>query len=171
MNMKQLVAIALGMCALGLTMPANANGSKGCILQGSFMGVNLAGTPVFTGVYVPLTAGTGIIDVSFVGFDLTLGGWFPDAVRDTGIRGTWVRTGGHTFAATGISIVADAAGATQYSVKLTVEYTMSDDCNQLQPSGTAGIYTADMNPLTDAPLLEISPPPEVAYRITPPPRH
>lgn len=169
--MKRLAAIALGMCALALTMPANASGSKGCILQGSFMGVNLAGTPVFTGVYAPVTGGTGIIDVSFVGFDLTLGGWFADAVRDTGIRGTWVRTGGHTFAATGISIVADAAGATQYIVKLTVEYTMSDDCNQFQASGTAGIYTPDMNPLTDAPLLEISPPPEVAYRIVPPPRH
>ena len=169
--MKRLAAIALGMCALVLTMPADASGSKGCILQGSFMGVNLAGTPVFTGVYVPVTAGTGIIDVSFVGFDLTLGGWFADAVRDTGIRGTWIRTGGNTFAATGISIVADAAGATQYIVKVTVEYTMFDDCNQFKAVGTAGIYTPDMNPLADPPIIEISGPPEIAYRIVPPARH
>ena len=170
--MKRLIAIALVMCALGLMTPANASGAKGCILQGSFMGVNLAGTPVFTGVYVPVTSGTGVIDVSFLGFDLTLGGWFSDAVRDTGIRGTWVRTGGHTFAATGISIVADAAGATQYAVKLTVEYTMTDDCNQFEASGTIGIYTPDMNPLTDEPILEVPPgPPETAYRIVPPARH
>jgi hypothetical protein len=133
------------------------------------MGVDSADIPVWTGVYVPLTEGTGIIDATFVGLDLTFGGWFENAVRDTGLRGTWVRTGGRTFAGTLLSIAADAAGVTQYTAKVTGEYTMAEDCSQFHLSGVVGIYMPEMNPLTDSPIAEF-PLEENAYRVSAPAR-
>ena len=165
--MKRLLVIGLALCALGVATPAAADDAKGCVLQGTFMGVNSAGTPVWTGVYVPLTGGTGITDVTFVGLDLTLGGWFENAVRDTGLRGTWVRTGGNSFAVTLLSIAADAAGATQYIAKVTGEYTMLDGCSRFHLSGSFGIYLPNMNPLTDSPIAKF-PLEENAYRVTAP---
>jgi hypothetical protein len=92
-------------------------------------------------------------DVTCIGFDHTLGGWVPNAVRDTGPRGTWTRTHGNSFAVTLLSIAADAAGVPQYSVKFTGTYTLADNCNKLHIQLTGGVYLLGMNPLTDAPVV------------------
>jgi hypothetical protein len=149
---RMLIAVAMGLLAFsGLAWADGAGNAKGCRLEGTFVKFNSSGDPVWTASYIPLTEASGMTDAAFVGFDLTLGGMFPDAVRDTGLKGTWIRTGRNSYAVTLLSIAADAKGAPQYSVKFTGTYTLLDACNRLHIKLTAGLYPLGTNPLTDAP--------------------
>jgi hypothetical protein len=163
-----LLAVAAGLLAFsGLAWADGADHAKGCRLEGVFVSFNSSGDPVWTAGYTPLTASSGMTDAAFVGLDHTFGGWFPDAVRDTGLKGMWTRTGSNTFAVTLLSIAADAAGAPQYSVKFTGTYTLSGKCDKLHIELTGGIYLLGMNPLVDEPVLTF-PLEEYAYAIKAP---
>lgn len=158
---------AVLMAFSGLAWADGAGNANGCRLEGTYVKFNSSGDPVWTASYIPLNEASGMTDVAFVGFDLTLGGMFPDAVRDTGLKGTWTRTGKNSYAVTLFSIVADAKGAPQYSVKFTGTYTLLDSCSRLHIELTAGLYLLGMNPLTDAPAATF-PVDELAYVLNAP---
>lgn len=157
--MKTILFTALTIAALGASTPAIAadeGNASGCRLQGAYMSFDSNGFPVWTATYTPLTANTGVTDASLVGFDHTLGGAFPDAVRDTGLRGAWTRTGRNVYAVTLVSIAANAVGDPQYSVKLTGTYRLNERCSVIDIQLTMGLYLLGMNPLTDAPVATFS---------------
>ena len=166
-----LFTVAAGLLAFsGLAWADGAGNANGCRLEGTFVSFNSSGDPVWVSSYIPLTEGSGITDAALVGFDLTLGGWFPDAVRDTGLKGTWTRTGRNSYAVTMLSIAADAKGAPQYSVKLIGTYELSDACSTLHIELTLGVYPLGLNPLTDEPAVSF-PLEEYGYALKAPSRN
>lgn len=67
-------------------------------------------------------------------------------------HGTWRQTGPLAIATSSLSLGFDANGALQNLVQILSEGTFSEDLQALTGSFTVNIFTADQDPLTDAPI-------------------
>ena len=142
--------LLIGVVLLAASAVAATGPNSGCTIQGSWMGI---GGNVMLANYDGQSGFSGTANVELPKFDPTLGGAFPNAVKNTSARGMWERTGGNTFAYTEIGYGLDATGNVLWIAKNSGIKTLTDDCNLMTVEGTFAVFSPEANPFEDAPLL------------------
>ena len=139
---------------------------KGCSFQGTWFGVQSPEDARLTGWMVTVagqSSNGGTNNLEYPGYDTTLGGAFPAAVRLSTLRGAWQRTGGNTFAYTMTGIAVDANNLPVWFGKLTGNITLSSDCATETITGRLDVFVPGMTgyespfdgtPVVTAPLPE-----------------
>lgn len=154
--------------------PIGEGPSEGCKLLGSWVGYqNETGYAWWMSTASGQNASAGTLVLEVPGFDVTFPvgeppvATFPDAVKVTDLRGTWVRTDGNSFAYTALSIVVDANGVPQYISKLSGTETLMDECNTMFLENTAlELFLPSMDPFEDDPIIGPVPfPDHYGYRM------
>lgn len=136
---------------------AQAPGQGVCTTAGSWKGET--GGTSFLSTYAE-TAGSiaGTVDLDLWG-DVTFSGAFPNAVRMTSGRGTWMavtkKVADYHFLAIGL----DAANVPVYQLKVSGRKTMADDCRSQTFTVTIAVYAPWQDPFGAEPPLFAGPMP------------
>lgn len=156
--MKCLIRYSLCLLLTISMIPAYAGDKgKGCNFIGSWIGYDELGA-AWTLQVNGQSASSGTSSLHHLRFDPTLFGYFPDAVDLTHDAGAWIRTGGNTFASTGIVFAYDVNGIPQYQAKITARDTLMDNCDLLFVEDTMlRVYSPDADVYNDLPIMPLIP--------------
>ncbi len=155
-----------------LTFPVAAAGEE-CGYIGSWLGYDSNGELYWTSQSHGMNSSHGTLLLEVPGFDYSFGGWFDVANYTAILKGSWVRTGGHTYSSVGHGIATNATGAAVYAMRLACDVSLAEDCNVLEVLGCEMVlYIPD--PATDPiPIWDRDPdvgpipfPPHNGYRMT-----
>lgn len=145
--------LLLGLAIPGVTLAGDAG--KGCSLQGSWFGVNSPEDTTLTGWMVTATGKSnnqGTNNLEFPNYEPTLGGFFPNAVRISTMRGAWERTGGNTFDYTFTGYALDQLNSPVYIAKVSGHITLSADCQSEYITATLEVFLPFMSFFDDDPI-------------------
>lgn len=141
MNVLKLLPAAM------LVFPLAAAAS-GCEYIGSWLGYDEFGAVSWTSQVHGQSRSHGTTLLEVPGFDFTFGGAFDVANNTGNLKGTWMRTGGHSYRMKGYGMATDASGAAVYVMQLNCNASVVEDCNVLEVTGCeANLYIP--NPVTD----------------------
>lgn len=150
MNTKILRGAFATLLVVSLMIPGLAyagDAGKGCSFQGTWFGVQNPEDARLTGWMVTVagqSSNGGTNNLEYPGYDTTLGGAFPAAVRLSTLRGAWQRTGGNTFAYTMTGIAVDANNLPVWFGKLSGNITLSSDCATETITGKLDVFVPGM---------------------------
>lgn len=120
-----------------LFIPIGALADQDCEYIGSWFGYNSDGNIAWMSQANGKNSSHGTMFLELPGFDITFYGFFPDAINSTSnLKGTWTRTGGHTFSYATMGFATNATGDAVWAARLTGDVVVSEDCNTLEVSNT-----------------------------------
>ena len=125
--MKKLIPLLAAL----LVLPVAATGQE-CGYIGTWLGYNSSGEVAWTSQSHGMSSSHGTVMLEVPGFDMTFGGLFDVASYTDNLKGTWERTGGHSYSVVGSGIAADADGTAIYVLRLACEASLAEDCNVLE---------------------------------------
>lgn len=140
--------------AVALSATPDAAANETCSPIGSWYGyfaptANVpADTPKWLSTINGKSESSGTIVLELIGFDSTMGGFFPTAVGGTLIRGAWKRIDGNTFAVNALAVGVDAQGKDLYIAKMTGIDKIVENCNVVEVHTSLQL----LDPITFAPL-------------------
>lgn len=109
----------------------NNQGTKNCSYIGSWLGYDENGDVSWTSQVHGQSQSHGTILLEVPGFDFSFGAF--EVANTTGnLKGTWVRTGGHSYTMDGYGLATDVTGATLYVMRLACNASVVEDCNVLE---------------------------------------
>ena len=151
--MPRLSLAIISVVLFGIMSPAIAGdqgGAQGCQPHGTWLGFDENGVTQWMSSVYGQSSSSGLNHLELPGFDYTLGGAFPDAVKGSMLRGVWERVDGDEFDFTMLGIIVDQSGATQWTLKVSGHVTLVDGCSREYVENTLEVYLPGMNPLQDA---------------------
>lgn len=157
------LTVLLLLTYIALPAPVIAE-EKGCSFQGSWYGDPTDGIAWIVNVQGSSQA-SGTSDLETPGFDPTLSGYFPNAVKGTSLKGVWERIGGNTFAMSLIGLGVDEFGQTEWIAKMSGTTTLGADCNSEMLTLTVEFFESGDDPYEDEPFLVMPLPVHPGYRI------
>jgi hypothetical protein len=160
------LAVVLSLGLSSLAMAGDQGKQQGCSPLGTWIG-STGSIPSWIASNHGLTPNSGTIVLEVIGFDTTLGGNFPAAVKAPGtLRGTWEKIGPNRSLYTAIGFTVDEDANLVYMTKLSGYRTLSDDCNSMYIETALEIFLPTQNVLTDEAFLVIPLPPHYGARVT-----
>jgi len=129
-----------------LFIPLTADAGNDCEYIGSWFGYDAGETIAWMAQSSGKSSSSGTMLLELPGFDMTFGGFFPDANKSTTtLKGTWQRTGGRTFSYATMGFATNDVGIPIWAGRLTGDLTISEDCNMLVVDNTwLSVYIVDM---------------------------
>ncbi len=165
--MKKLRYVLAGILMLGLAFPAvtladdddDSDRGKRCSQIGSYFGVVSPEDPTLTGVAWSAMGKSENYGTNLLNWannpDPTMGGFFPDAVATSWLRGDWERTGRRTFIYTLMGYSFDVNNQIVGMVKFRGDVTHTRDCQFEYITAMLDIYYPGMNPFDDDPFMSV----------------
>ena len=116
-----------------------------CDLRGAWYGYDENGDAYWINRVDGRNTRHGTMALEVPGFDLTLGGTFPNAVGTTVARGPWERTKRNTYEYALLFLVVNAGGGIEWVGKLTGTDTMNKNCDELAIESRMYVYNKDQD--------------------------
>lgn len=162
---KQILVSFVLACFILVLSPTTALADKACSFRGSWYGFLPTLQLDFMSTAHGLSGSRGTYTIEIPGFDPTLFGYYPDAVKISTLRGTWERINNQSIAFTVIGYAVDLYGQTQWIGKISGIDTFTEDCNSISISNTTEVFEPGDDPFQDSFVLAFPGAPHSAHRM------
>ena len=164
--MQRLRCVLASMLMLGLAIPGavladddRGEDSRRCSNIGTWFGVaglddSTPTGPFWTVIGISKNHGTNILEFPN-NPDPTLGGFFPEAVKTTALRGNWDRTGNTTFVYTSMGFALNEFNQMVGIARFRGDVTLHRDCQFANVTAVIDIFYPGMNPFEDDPFRTV----------------
>jgi hypothetical protein len=156
----RLIAAGLALLVLATAGPAAAERHSweprgNCPLEGTWLCSVDIGALFFTQYGAGATGTDGTLTVEWIGFDPTLFGNFPTAVRVTQAMGSWEQQTARAYRYTWVAYGFDAAGTPLYAIRGSGTGSF-DECDTIVFDWVMEVFPYPLNPLVDEPVACMS---------------
>jgi len=157
---RWLIAAGLALIFPAIASPAAAERHSwaprgNCPLEGTWLASVDIGALFFAQYGAGATATGGALTIEWIGFDATLFGNFPTAVRVTQAMGSWEQQTARTYLYTWVAYGFDAAGTPLYAIRGSGMGSFTE-CDTIVFDWVMEVFPYPLDPLVDDPVACMS---------------